>query len=236
MTNEEAGKLLQGYGESINTEENRNALVASKVYAGYVCLYISMFYRDNSLDQSSFNALIIAKHQQYYVYKGLSKLQYSGLLNNINREAFLSAADNMRAVYLAFEALSIFRLDQSSFDAVMKLNKDGLLNEASVDELIATRQRAKAAKAEKIISLNENQLSMMVLGGFITALGITAVAVGLTVATLGIPGLIIAGVGVVAILVGVGLFACSAYERLNNNFPINADSLFSKDRESLIFR
>lgn len=59
---------------------------------------------------------------------------------------------------------------------------------------------------------------MMVLGGFIAAAGIAAVAIAFTVlnvATFGIVGLVVAGIGVAAALSGVGLFATGAYKNRN---------------------
>lgn len=53
-------------------------------------------------------------------------------------------------------------------------------------------------------------ISMMVLSGFIATVGIAAVAVSFTMlnaATLGIPGLVIAGLGIAATLSGIGLFS-----------------------------
>lgn len=58
-------------------------------------------------------------------------------------------------------------------------------------------------------------ISMMVLGGFIAAAGIAAVAIAFTVlnaATFGIAGLVVAVVGAAAALSGVGLFATGAYK------------------------
>ena len=56
----------------------------------------------------------------------------------------------------------------------------------------------------------------MVLGGFIAAAGIAAVAIAFTVlnaATFGIAGLIVAGVGIAAGLTGFGLFAMGSCKR-----------------------
>lgn len=52
--------------------------------------------------------------------------------------------------------------------------------------------------------------SMQILGAFIAATGITAVAIAFTVlnaATLGIPGLIVGVIGIASVLVGCGIFA-----------------------------
>jgi len=57
---------------------------------------------------------------------------------------------------------------------------------------------------------------MQVLGGFMAALGCAAVATAfvlLNAATFGIPGLIVAGLGVASILAGVGLFAAGTYKK-----------------------
>lgn len=58
-------------------------------------------------------------------------------------------------------------------------------------------------------------ISMMVLGGFIAAAGIAAIAIAFTVlnaATFGVAGLIVSVVGAAAALSGVGLFATGAYK------------------------
>ena len=58
-------------------------------------------------------------------------------------------------------------------------------------------------------------ISLMVLSGFIAAVGITAVAIAFTVlnaATFGIAGIVVATIGVTLALSGMGLFAASAYK------------------------
>jgi hypothetical protein len=60
-----------------------------------------------------------------------------------------------------------------------------------------------------------SNISMMVLGGFIAAAGIAAVALSFTLLnalTLGMPGLIVGSIGVAAALSGIGLFATGAYK------------------------
>ena len=67
--------------------------------------------------------------------------------------------------------------------------------------------------------------SMHLICGFITALGVAAVAVAFTVlnaATLGTGGMVLAGIGVATILGGVGLFA-SSFKK--NEQPTHTDSL-----------
>ncbi|KTC86101.1 MULTISPECIES: hypothetical protein [Legionella] len=70
-------------------------------------------------------------------------------------------------------------------------------------------------------------ISMQILGGFIAALGVAAVAIAFTAlnaATLGIPGLVVAGLGAAAILGGVGLFAFGSKKQ---EAPV--DELLSND-------
>ena len=74
-----------------------------------------------------------------------------------------------------------------------------------------------------------NNISMMVLGGFITVLGVAAVATSfilLNALTGGVVGLVVAGIGIASILSGIGLFATGAYR---NNQPM----MFCEKLESL---
>jgi hypothetical protein len=53
-------------------------------------------------------------------------------------------------------------------------------------------------------------IGMQILGGFITVVGVAAVAIAfaaLNAATFGIAGLVVAGLGIAALITGVGLFA-----------------------------
>ncbi len=73
-------------------------------------------------------------------------------------------------------------------------------------------------------------ISMMVFGGFIAALGVTAVAIAFTslhAATFGIAGVAVAGIGIAALTSGVGLFASGAYrDRLFEHGRLFATYLF----------
>lgn len=65
-------------------------------------------------------------------------------------------------------------------------------------------------KASVPTSSNERNISMMVLGGFIAAAGIAAVAIAFAVlnaTTFGVAGLVVAGVGIATVMSGIGLFA-----------------------------
>jgi len=75
-------------------------------------------------------------------------------------------------------------------------------------------------QAEETNSLSMSNISMMVLGGFIAVAGIAAIAIAFTVlnaATLGIPGLLLAGVGIAAVLAGCGLFAYNMKKQTTPN-------------------
>jgi hypothetical protein len=64
-------------------------------------------------------------------------------------------------------------------------------------------------------------IGIMVLGGFITAIGIAAVALGFVLLSLGIPLLLTAGVGVAATLIGIGVFS-AGMARKEQSIPISS--------------
>ncbi len=71
-------------------------------------------------------------------------------------------------------------------------------------------------RTENSLSRTENSVSMMVLGGFISALGIAEVSISfILIHTLtgGAMGLVVAGVGAAAALSGISLFAAGAYRK-----------------------
>ena len=72
---------------------------------------------------------------------------------------------------------------------------------------------------------------MFILSGFITALGVVAVAVAfvaLNAATFGIAGVVVATVGAGAMLAGVGLFAKTA----NGANGVEANEIPENDQQS----
>ncbi len=86
-----------------------------------------------------------------------------------------------------------------------------------------------SAQTEETPSSSTANISMMVLGGFIAAMGVAAVAIAFTLlnaATFGIPGLVVAGIGVAAVLSGIGLFASGVYK----NRPTIAENSFDYPR------
>ncbi|MCL9684410.1 hypothetical protein [Legionella maioricensis] len=67
-----------------------------------------------------------------------------------------------------------------------------------------------------------SNLSMQILGGFITVLGVAAIATAfaaLNAATFGIGGLVLAGIGIAATLAGIGLFAAGSIRKGENVPP-----------------
>ena len=65
-----------------------------------------------------------------------------------------------------------------------------------------------------------NTINMQVLGGFIAVLGAAAVAVAfiaLNAATFGLPGLIMAAVGIAALVAGIGFFIAGTIKKHENN-------------------
>lgn len=91
------------------------------------------------------------------------------------------------------------------------IKKKLLAEEKQAD--IDKKAKAQPPQPEATHSSSTTNISMMVFGGFIAAIGITAVAVAFTLlnaATLGLAGLVVAGIGVTAALTGLGLFATAA--------------------------
>ncbi len=97
-------------------------------------------------------------------------------------------------------------------------------------KLLAAEKRAEAHKkieaqppqTEAAHSSSTTNISMMVLGGFIAAVGVAAVAIAFTLlnaATFGIAGLVVAGTGAAAVLSGLGLFAAGAYRNRQTTAP-----------------
>lgn len=96
----------------------------------------------------------------------------------------------------------------------------GLVELQLSDVILDTPTISRESKASQSPTLAPStpfsNTSMQILGGFIAALGVAAIAtafVALNAATLGIAGLVVAGFGVAALLGGVGLFAAGTYKK-----------------------
>lgn len=101
----------------------------------------------------------------------------------------------------------------SGLTGIRELINQPLLTEAPNPSTHTTA--TNASTAEETHTSPTTSINMVVLGGFITALGIAAVAtafIALNVITLGAAGLVVTSIGVAAILAGVGLFAIGTYQ------------------------
>ncbi|HBD7476101.1 TPA: hypothetical protein KKX77_002628 [Legionella pneumophila] len=125
-----------------------------------------------------------------------------------------------------------FESTDNQNDLFEKVVREELIN--IKQKLIATDKKEeprkevgiKSSPMKKGHASSMSNISMMVLGGFIAAAGIAAVAIAFTVlnaATFGITGLLVAGIGSGAVLAGVGLFASGAYKNMSKNSDISLD-------------
>ncbi len=84
---------------------------------------------------------------------------------------------------------------------------------------------------DSLLQEEKFSLSMMVLGGFVATLGIATVAIAFTildVATFGMPGVILASLGVAASFSGIGLFstnACTYWQTIGDESLDLSDNL-----------
>ncbi|MBA3536589.1 MAG: hypothetical protein H0T84_08265 [Tatlockia sp.] len=99
----------------------------------------------------------------------------------------------------------------------IKYSYDLERSEVDIEDLVSV-ELVQNSNANKAINTSPKPLlsniTMQILGGFIAAAGIAAIAtafVALNAATFGLAGLITAGVGVALLLGGLGLFATGTY-------------------------
>ena len=107
-----------------------------------------------------------------------------------------------------------------------------LASQSLIGEYKGTDEKKSEKKATEEINVDGKKIinnglnfSMMILGGFIAAAGIAAVAIAFTLlnaATFGTAGIVMAGIGVAAVLSGIGLFAIGGYK----NRQIITENLF----------
>ncbi|CEG57247.1 hypothetical protein [Legionella fallonii] len=113
--------------------------------------------------------------------------------------------------------------------------KDFIVQNPQVLQAIPTPQcdtRHTPPPSQEAQQSSTSSISMQILGGFIAAIGCAAVAVAFTVlnaATLGIAGLVTAGLGIASILGGVGLFALGSCrnQQIATNEPPELSSGFA---------
>lgn len=93
---------------------------------------------------------------------------------------------------------------------IILYNDEDLKLEPSLYKKDANAYQTLGFKSPAPSSSTTMNISMMVLGGFIAVAGVATVALAFTVlnaATFGVAGLVTAGVGIAAVLSGIGLFA-----------------------------
>lgn len=94
----------------------------------------------------------------------------------------------------------------------IKYSQDLERSEVDTDDLVSISLKTEESRPEVD---NRMSISMQVLGGFIAVVGCAAVATAfilLNAATFGTAGLVVAGLGVAAVLSGVGLFTTGTYK------------------------
>lgn len=99
------------------------------------------------------------------------------------------------------------------------------VNGRDITDLVHANSLGQPAPTNEARYSSTMDISMMVLGGFIAAMGIFAVAiafVALNASTFGIGGVVMASLGFAAICSGAGLFAAGAYK---NSQTFSEDSL-----------
>ncbi|WP_419420779.1 hypothetical protein ACNVED_05650 [Legionella sp. D16C41] len=153
------------------------------------------------------------------IQQGLN--EFIATLDKITTEGEI---DETEAVYAAYKKL-VNNLDYTK--TFLETVRNNTIKGTSVD--FKTSNLTKEQKKEKINSFMLSNISMQVLGGFISVIGISAIVfafIALNAATFGISGLIVAGGGVVATLIGIGLFKTGVLKQkiadgLLNKEPLN---------------
>lgn len=149
------------------------------------------------------------------ILAGINKIKRNDLLPaliSIGHEQFPLSEEITRQVSSIKEVAST-----DSHDELFKRIIENELNNTRKYLLVADKAeqlnintKIKLPETEAISTSSTMDISMIILGGFIAAAGIAAVAIAFTVlnaATLGTVGLVVAVVGATAALSGVGLFA-----------------------------
>ncbi len=153
---------------------------------------------------------------------GLSSLNSANILTHANGTALVGCRSNVDNVAQSLIVLSERDLlNQGNFDALIG---PGDYSEANLDNITS-----------KIIRQKEEQISMRILSGFITALGLAAVAIAflvLNAATFGIPGIVVAGIGIGLALGGIGLFATTTRVTKTMGKPVDQPDSYYGEQQS----
>lgn len=156
-------------------------------------------------------------------------LSLNGFKNKLAEELqaiFTAIPENVTSVSLYYAELETMnesqllairnRFDQP--DSIILYNAQDIKLEPSLQTNDATAHHRLGFKTSISTSSNEKNISMMVLGGFITAAGIATVAIAFAVLNAA-AFCVAAGVGLAAVMSGIGLFATGT----NKNRQTNAD-------------
>ncbi|WP_131783906.1 hypothetical protein [Legionella gresilensis] len=121
-------------------------------------------------------------------------------------------------VYSDYEQLSSKLVElQSSLEVEASYHKARNITKYNDCSYLIKQQQTETQRSLK-------NINMQILGGFIGVLGLTTVAVAFVVfnaSTFGIPGLIVAGIGVTTALLGLGLFKLGSYKNGQKNSDEN---------------
>lgn len=164
-----------------------------------------------------------------YQYYQAHKEELQGHLYGLTEEGHLkpkhSAGDNFMQASADYHQAE-FKLAKvhEILNAVYDLTSTAAHTEKAAAEAKRADEIAKQAaqeakeKYEKLLGITKEEpanIDMQILGGFIAALGVTAVAiafVALNAAGLTMPGLVLAGFGVGATLLGCSIFSSTAQD------------------------
>ena len=113
------------------------------------------------------------------------------------------------------------RMKTTAFNEALAEKHEEVGGHRTISQARVEEESPNSSIIKKTNSLSKINISMQVLSGFIAVAGCAAVAIAFTLlnaASFGVAGLLMAGVGIAATLLGVGLFAVGA----NNNEGTNS--------------
>jgi hypothetical protein len=171
-----------------------------------------------------------------------NSMSYDELMYSIGNEALLNLPNSFNGTLFEREEKLANSTNPVPFFPDLKKNADkvNLLvqfcikysddlerSEVDIDDLVSVELRIENLTSDEVQNPNANKsiintspepllsnITMQILGGFIVAAGIAAIAiafVALNAATFGVAGLVTAGVGIGLLLGGFGLFATGTY-------------------------
>ncbi len=167
MNNNEAGNILQIIDRSINTLENRKALVDAGNHAQKFIYALRILKRKGILDQANVDSLVNTGEDGIALADGLSILYDAFILNKSN---FIALVDTQGRVGAVVGCLNILHfagfLNKPNFCAIVAaledgdafaeglviLNGAGILNQLNINALVVAREDARRAVAKGLVS------------------------------------------------------------------------------------